>query len=465
MIQRQQGTKSPSLSNFVAMCQCVALLSAWIPAAISPAQQISDRLPRDASLAHETVTEIWMSGDDVVMSRRVRRDAESAASTNDATARSMLQMAAARSRAADEKQAEWLVEWARKISNGRIGADYVSFRDDNAAPSEPMSRSSRQPSDLSARSKVMTESQSPLDAAFETSPYMESAPIEPKPLWNSNSRHATDTDTNQHAARQTETDSPSDRWLERTLANPVELQPLERSVKRHVQGPRNGAGPLTELNPDPSSANSVATKTTRRGKPLGIATVPQPTTGAAAELARSEPPTGATFQPIAGGEQRSTSFGHQVVPLADMRSDNVPADADGNVVPQPRRSDQFREPTLVALLSFTSGFLFCAGLVALVALTPRSRSGRVVPESPVPVVPHTNADLATKSVQRENAGRPAAAPRIVPIQARAAERRSQEVPDNKVPDNKVPDNKAPDQAASMVEDFFNSNVELLKRCA
>ncbi|MCH7728905.1 MAG: hypothetical protein IH991_20825, partial [Planctomycetes bacterium] len=82
-------------------------------------------------------TEIWITGEDVAVTRRVPHGHQrSDSSQNDEFAKSMMQTAYRSYAAGDVDAANWLAQWARRLTNGRVGSKEFAYP---ASPSAAIS--------------------------------------------------------------------------------------------------------------------------------------------------------------------------------------------------------------------------------------------------------------------------------------------------------------------------------------
>ncbi len=77
------------------------------------------------------VTEIWMVGEDLALTRRIPQDHQSALHSYEEVARSMVNIAESRFQDRDEQTAEWLHQWAQVLTDGRIGSSPRTARRDH----------------------------------------------------------------------------------------------------------------------------------------------------------------------------------------------------------------------------------------------------------------------------------------------------------------------------------------------
>lgn len=106
---------SPTRHPHLALC-----VTAWTLVSIGISESVTVAWGQ-GERSHTVVTEIWMSGEDLAVTRRIPQDRRSAQHSYNDVARSMVNIAESRYRDRDEETAEWLHQWARKLTDGRIG--------------------------------------------------------------------------------------------------------------------------------------------------------------------------------------------------------------------------------------------------------------------------------------------------------------------------------------------------------
>ncbi len=79
-----------------------------------------------SEISRQMMTEIWMSGEDLAVTRRIPQDRRVAQRSYDEVARSMVIIAELRYQDRDEETAEWLHQWALELTGGRIGDKHLA---------------------------------------------------------------------------------------------------------------------------------------------------------------------------------------------------------------------------------------------------------------------------------------------------------------------------------------------------
>ena len=342
------------------------------------------------------VTEIWMSGDDLAVTKRILQGREAARQSYDEVARSMVSIAESRHLERDHQTADWLCRWARQLTNGRIGSKVRVL--DGHSESGTLAASMSPPNPFQNQPVRATETDNQRGLAIEWP--ISAFTIEP-PL--TDERQVVD-----FTVAESQQNQPSDR-LEVVLEQETNRQDSTTEIKAgHEAAPESLIG-----------VGKVDTPTTAEPTP---AVLPSP-----------------DFL-VPPAQQPLGDMGRRVALLPATAND----DSDDRLASQPP-SEVADERTTLALRCFAAGVACCFVLHAFLLLTPIRLldSRRRAPASQVP--DDTSADTIRPT-------EPVAAVRREPLahSSRLATR-----------DLAKPD----DGSSSMVEQFYNSNVELFERLA